>query len=499
MQSAQRDVPSPPPARKEAAGRGALHARRGSGIGTPLLVQSLIVIAAATLMGFWGIDQANVGADESIYQEAGLRYVQGDVSVNPEHPPVAKFLLGIWQLQFGAGITSARALMGVVLVLTALVAYLWMRAAFHGAAGALAAIVLATTHRVTGFDLIDRQVLLDPFSVLFGMSGLALLWQWERSRRLPLAICAGLLLAFAILSKASAATLLIAALACVPWRDLRERAVWTAMLAFAGTGVTTCLVVYAPLGGIEAVRAMVDFQSAHAAAGHPIVVAGTTYLHAPWYALAWFAGEVVGWPALAALGVAASTAIALGRRDRATRVLAVAAGATLLVLSASPVALPHYTAAWLWPVLLLSGVGLAEVWRRAHTPRARSIAVAFTAAVAIGPVTGLLHVLTIEPTGVGRIDEAMRLDPGPDGTVLTLQLSPWITDPNIEAPVTADEGAPGITAVAVGDDLRFPAAPGVLEAVAAAEHPVRIDDLDVYLLNDELSALLQSVTTDDVR
>ncbi len=450
----------------------------------------VLVAAVAALVGFWGLDQANIGPDELIYQDAGLRYVLGDTTPNPEHPPVAKYLLGVWQLVFGAGVTSARVLMGVVLVATTLVAFCWARAAFGATAGVVGAIMLATTHRVSGADFIDRQVLLDPFSVLFGLSGLALLWHWERQRRMAGALAAGALLALGMLSKASAATLLIAAVACLPWRELGRREVWGAMVAFAAAGIGTCLLAYAPLGGLTAVQAMLEFQGAHASAGHPIVVAGETFLHAPWYALVWFAGEVVGWLALAAVVGSALIAAGVRWRDRATRVLVLAATGPLLVLSASPVALPHYTSAWLWPVLLLSGVGVVEVWRRARSRIARVVAGGLGALLLVGPWTGVAHVVSIAPTGVARVDAAMAADPAPDGVVLTVQLSPWITDPNIDAAVTEDERTPGITAVIVGDDIRFPAPPTLLDAVAAVEEPLALDGVLVYLLDEELSALI---------
>ncbi|WP_405217623.1 ArnT family glycosyltransferase [Agrococcus sp. Ld7] len=453
-------------------------------------IELTVVLLVAAVMGFWALDQANVAPDELVYQRAGLQYALGDTSFNPEHPPVAKYLIGAWQLAFGAGVTSARVLMGCVLVASTLVAYTWLRAAVGGSAALIGAVMLAATHRVNGTDFIDRQVLLEPFSVLFGMSALALLWQWERRRRLSLALGAGTLMALAILSKASAAVLVIAALACVPWRELRDAAVWRAVLGFATVGVAVCLLAYVPLGGIPAVLDMLEFQTEHAQNGHRIIVAGETHRFAPWYAPLWFGGEVVGWFALAAIAVWAGAATMLRRSELIVRMLALAALSTLLVLSLSPVVLPHYTGAWLWPLLLLSGIGVASLWAHARRPRARAIVAVATACLLVGPVTGAAHILTLRPTGAALIDAAMLADPAPDGTVLMVQLSPHATDPNVDAPVTVDPSLEGITAVALGDDERFIPPPGVLEAVAEVEDPVLLDDVELYLLDAPLDELL---------
>ncbi|WP_347756314.1 glycosyltransferase family 39 protein [Agrococcus sp. ProA11] len=454
-------------------------------------VEVAVVLLVAAVMGFWALDQANIAPDELVYQRAGLAYVQGDTSANPEHPPIAKYLLGAWQLAFGTGVPSARVLMGCVLAAAVLVSYAWLRAAAGGSAAVIGAIMLAATHRVNGTDLIDRQVLLEPYSVLFGMSALALLWQWTRHRRALLAIGAGTLMALAILSKASAAVLLVAALACVPWRELGDRRVWRAVLGFAATGIAVCLLAYVPLGGIPAVLEMIEFQAEHAQNGHRIVIAGETHRFAPWYAPLWFGGEVVGWFALAAIVAWAGAAVVLRGRELIVRMLGLAAIATLVVMALSPVVLPHYTGAWLWPLLLLTGIGVPALWQRARRRGARVLAAVATACLLVGPITGVAHVLTLRPTGVALIDAAMLDDPAPDGTVLMVQLSPHATDPNVDAPVTTDPYLGDITAVAVGEDLRFTAPPEVLAVVMAAEEPALLDEVRLYLLDAPLDELLE--------
>lgn len=455
-----------------------------------VVIQTTAIVMLAAFVGFWGLGEANIGSDELIYQEAGVRYLQGDTSANPEHPPVAKYLLGLWQLVFGVGLTSARALLATVMVVTALVAFFWLRSAFDPVTALAGAAMLVTTHRVVGADFIDRQVLLDPFGIAFGIAGLALLWHWERTRRLPIAFLAGSLLGLAITSKASAATLLLGALACVPWRHIGRREVWSAVLAFGVAGVAACLMVYAPLGGVDAVATMVESQQRHAAEGHLIAVAGATYQHAPWFAVLWFGGETVGWLALISIVALAVVGVALTHRSRATRMIAAAGIASFIVLSASPVALPHYTWGWIWSPLLLSGIGIVALWRRARAVPARAVVGIAAALLLVGPVTGIAHVLSVAPTGVARIDQALADDPARDGTVLTLQLSTWITDPNVDAPVSTDPTAADITAVAIGQDLRFPADAELVDAIAREEPALTLDDVRLYILDDDLAALL---------
>lgn len=113
-----------------------------------------------------------------------------------------------------------------------------------------------------------------------------------------------------------------------------------------------------------------------------------------------------------------------------------------------------------------------------------------SALLLVGAVSGLWHVLTLEPHGVGIVDERMREDPRPDGTVLTIHVSPLITAPNIDAPVTVDPATDGITAVLVGEDVRHGAPqPALLEALDELEQPQELDGLLLYLLDDELDDL----------
>ncbi|SFS14184.1 Dolichyl-phosphate-mannose-protein mannosyltransferase [Agrococcus baldri] len=450
----------------------------------------VVVLAVAAFIAFWRLDQANVGADETVYQRAGVAYLDGDLSLNPEHPPFAKLLLGLWQAVVGPGIDSARIAMGIVMVLTAAVAFLWIRAAVGTASAAAASLMLVTTHRVVGADFVDRQVLLDPFSILFGLVGLALLWRWNAHRQPWLAAIAGVALGLALLSKASAAAFLIGALVLVPWRALRQAQVWGSILAFAAAGIATCLVVYAPFGGVDAVASMIAWQAEHAERGHLVEIAGQTYRHAPWFAIAWLGGETVGWLALVAIALAAALGVVLERRLRAVLAIASAGAAAAVLLSASPVALPHYTIGWLWAPLLLSGIGIVALWRRVRSRRAGVIAGALTALLLVGPASGVVHVLSVSPTGVARIDAAMAADPAPDGAVLVLQLSRHVARPNIEAPFVEDPGADGVTAVAIGNDLRFPADPELVLLLERETQPVVLDDVVLYLLDEELDELL---------
>lgn len=471
--------------------------------------------ALAALVGLWRPAAATIGPDETVYQASGLAYVTGDLTPNPEHPPLAKVLMGLWQLAFGEGIVSVRVLMGLVLVATAMVAFLWLRAALGRAEALTATALLITMHRVAGADFVDRQVSLDPFAVLFGVTGLALLSRWRERPTVLLAVLAGAAFACAMLSKAVGAVFLAGALAAVPWRRLDARSTLLGIGAFAATGVAVCLAAFWPFGGLDAVAAMVEFQASHAERGHRVEIAGTVHQHAPLHAVAWLAGATVGVLPLVGI-VLGVTAACLAWRQPAARMLVVTAVATFVVLSLSPVALQHYTADWLWAAVLASGIGVVTLWRRAggtvselaaRVPAraarvpARSarvpelvarvlVAAVPSALLLVGAVAGLWHVLTLEPRGVGLVDERMRVDPRPDGTVLTIHVSPLITAPNIAAPVTVDPATDGITAVLVGEDVRHGAPqPALLAALDALEQPQELDGLRLYLLDDELDDL----------
>nr|WP_181025651.1 hypothetical protein [Rathayibacter rathayi] len=50
---------------------------------------------------FGNLSAANVFSDEPVYLAAGWDYLHGDVSANREHPPVAKYLIGLAQVLLG--------------------------------------------------------------------------------------------------------------------------------------------------------------------------------------------------------------------------------------------------------------------------------------------------------------------------------------------------------------------------------------------------------------
>jgi 4-amino-4-deoxy-L-arabinose transferase-like glycosyltransferase len=72
-------------------------------------------------VAFWNITSRPIVSDESIYTSAGFAYVNGEFELNREHPPTAKYIIGLFQLAFGPGLESARLAAATIGVLTGLV------------------------------------------------------------------------------------------------------------------------------------------------------------------------------------------------------------------------------------------------------------------------------------------------------------------------------------------------------------------------------------------
>lgn len=76
---------------------------------------------------FGNLGAANISSDEPVYLAAGWDYLHGDVSANLEHPPTAKYLIGLAQVLLGEGLLAGRIAAGAAAFLTGLVLWLWFR------------------------------------------------------------------------------------------------------------------------------------------------------------------------------------------------------------------------------------------------------------------------------------------------------------------------------------------------------------------------------------
>jgi hypothetical protein len=457
------------------------------------------------LVGLWAVFQAfgnlgaaNYNADEPGYVAVGWAYVHGDFSANIEHPPTAKLLMGLAQLVFGQGVTSARIAVGLCVLAGGAILYAWLRPEI-GWIGALCAAGawLLLPHGVTSGVRIDRFGLLDPFMVVFAIAAFAAGWRWFRRRSWGWLCLSAVCMGLSVTSKVPSAVMIPAILllpllerAARPAR--RVRAVVLGGIVYSAIVAAVVVLVYLPAGVRHSIVAMVRFQLAHRDAGHLVVVAGAATTHPPWWANLLFAVEGMGVATTVVLAVGAVAAF-LGR----PRTLPVFLATAVLLewvfqLVVSSVALPHYYYAWVWLFCALFGVGTAKLLRigaragpnRAARTVARALVVA-SVVVALGAAVWT----TVAISGERARDMALvlptldRLGVG-SGGILVAGMADWEYAPYLGGRQVTTPATPGIVAVATKESVRFPIDPAVralLDAPGSRFLRLDLDDVTLYI------------------
>ncbi len=347
------------------------------------------VVGLGVFIAFWRLGTATWNTDELVYAKAGLSYVHGHFGTNQEHPFLAKELIGLSELVLGAGRVAARVPAALAGLLTGMVIWGFVRrtSGWWTALGALA-LWLLLPHAVwfVGYQLdvadLDRYGMLDVFCALFIMLALDLGWRWATSGSWRWATAAGAAIGLAAASKAPGLLILpvvvvTGVLGAVvsrhgPGRTARR---WS---RGATQGIATCLVAGAvafatylpagPGGALGAIRYMWRFQSAQGNAGHPVIIAGTLYRHAPWWAHLYWQTRNYGIPATVVGAVAIMAAVGLGRRPVHFYLLAAAAVPWAYLSFLVGFALPHYYFVYQPPLAALVALGLRELFMRAWNP-----------------------------------------------------------------------------------------------------------------------------------
>ena len=373
--------------------------------------------AVALLSGFAHLHRLGATTallDELTYQRSGVDALGGTATA-PAQPYLARLLFGAAQAVLGEGLPAARAVSAVASIATGLVLVALGRrmAGWWAGIGAFALwSVLPQATRAPDGSLtmvkLGRSALLEPVMALFVVLAVLAGLRWAASGRWPDAAWTGVALGAAVASKPTAALVapVLAGVVAVSRGATRRTVVQTATASVAA--VATFLLTYLPLGAEapEALRFLVAYQGQeHAAAGHPVIVAGEVHPRAPWWSFAWWQWRSTGSAALAALLAAAVAAVALlPRRD--VRATAAAAAVPFLALSAlARFGLPHYVHLWQPLLALLAGVGVTALLRRGGAARLTGVALAGVLAV-VGART-LAVVATSEPRSYGAVPELL--------------------------------------------------------------------------------------------
>jgi 4-amino-4-deoxy-L-arabinose transferase-like glycosyltransferase len=384
-------------------------ASTGAGMTWVRAVALLMLAGGTAVTGFWRLGVDTWHTDESLYASTGWAYTHGDLTANWEHPLLAKYLIGLSQIVFGHDAVGARvapALAGVVIVATLFGFGARIMGFWAGWAAAASWIALPREIRFVDMQFIalklERHALLDVFAAAFGIVGLYLGWQWIQTRSWPRAVGTGVVIGLAAASKLVGVFFLPGILLVAVWSGRRDRRVLLQSVSVGVVSALTWLATYLSLGGraVDAIHYMNSFQSQHATKGHSTWVAGHVYTHAPPWSMAWMQWDGDGplLNSLFVLGVAA--AFFFGRRLLATY-LALAVLMPFAVLSASPVALPHYRYIWLPALTLLAALGWFGLLRQAGFRRVVGVACWATVAV-VGTFT-LQRAATVAPTDYRKV------------------------------------------------------------------------------------------------
>jgi 4-amino-4-deoxy-L-arabinose transferase-like glycosyltransferase len=452
----------------------------------------LLVFVWGAYQALWNLGGANYQTDEDVYATAAHQYLDGRYGLNLEHPPLAKYLMGVLELVFGQGIDSARILSGLCVVGGAAVTFLWLRREI-GWWGALipAGMWLLLPRGVQGDPMrIDRYALLDPTMVFFMIAGLAAGWTWVRSERWWWAAIAGALMAASVTSKVSAAVVLpVFVLLPLLWR--RPRIMLVGAGAFVGAFAVVFLTVYAPVGLVRGVTFMLDFQGRHDDRGHLVNLLGTVYRYPPWWAGLAFA--YLGLGLLTVVLLALGLLAAVGALIRGPWRLIVFLGSAWLLmlvfyLQISNVALATYYYPWIWFAVVLAGIGIAWL---ASVPNviARVVAGLLVAAMLVPAARLSADTWTSQRVGIGRVPaflEAHHID----GRVLVQKLSPALVHPYFGSDGSMQSGGT-FDALVIGSDDRYTALQSVADLIEKNPEDfdvVHIDDVRVYLPHGEIVA-----------
>jgi 4-amino-4-deoxy-L-arabinose transferase-like glycosyltransferase len=382
----------------------------------PVLV--FVTALAGVFENTYHLSVGSALADEHTYAVAGWRLIHGKVGPTPattatvaanlEHPPLAKYLFGLAQVIAGHAydLDADRAVSVICTLGTALIMGLLVARIVGRWSGLLtSALVLLLPETVSPqLTRYGRNGMLDPVSELFMVASVALAWLWLTSsgrRSVGWAIGLGLVTGLASSAKENgflgvvgpvALGVLLAGLSggfrAAGWRAMQ--ASLAAVLA-----VAVFLATYLPLGHVLArVHYLIRFQSVQSKAGHLINVDGRVYLHPPWWANFYYAGQGVGVVTSVALVVAAIAAVVLVRTPAMLLMVTALVGPVVFHCVLAGVTLPYYWTLWEPAFLALAAMGITGLFARAVRPRSSHSA---------RPARDGAHVV-----GTSRMGRAMR-------------------------------------------------------------------------------------------
>ncbi|PZE27348.1 hypothetical protein DEI86_07650 [Curtobacterium sp. MCBD17_028] len=462
-----------------------------------------VVFLWGVFQSTWNLFAANHQTDEPAYQQAAWGYVHGDLTGNLQHPPTAKWLMGLAELAFGDTVEVARIPVVVLSVLAGVVVFLWLREDRGWYTGVLGAGMWWVLPRAIVGDpsRIDRLALLDGPMAAFAVAALWCAWRWAAgprsgwdSGRSGIAghwawvLAAGVLMGLSVTSKEASAVML-PVFVVLPVLFGRWWALLWGGLVFAAAFAVTFVAVYLPFGAVRTVEYMITFQSHHDDGGHNVVVAGQVDRFPPWWANLWFERAGTGAVLSALLAVAVLLAILL-RPGRLVLVLVLTTACFLVFfLVVARVALGEYYFAWTPFVTLLAAIGIDQVARSGPARAGRILAAVLVAGLLATAVQSTVTTAHIRRVGLGRVQGVLDARGRPHARILSFGFAPSAVSGLFGDRVQIDPGAGPFQAVIVGDDPRYPVpatATAFLHQDAGQFRRIRLDTATLYLPKGEV-------------
>lgn len=373
----------------------------------------------AVWSALWRLDRSDWKLDEDAYAQAGWYLVHDGIDPNQGHPPLAKLAFGVAQVVFGRDLTSVRAVAALgFLVSAALLFVLGRRVAgwWTGVAAAGLFVALPRVMVVGGWTVadvrIERYALLEAVSAPLILGAVCTGWRWITEGGRRWAVATGALVGLAGAAKLNSLVVLVAVLVvgvALRWgRDaLAEEAsglVGAALLGFLGP-----FLVFGRAAG-DRLSEVLRFPGERADQGHLLVLGREVYDRSPWWAHLRYQWDADGALLVLALLAGLGLAVAAGPRRRPAVVYLLAVlGALTVTAMASPVALPHYRAAWTGLLVLLVAVGLVDHLRSDRTRTAGLALVVLVVLLGVG-ATSVVRLATLGEGDYHRLAREARAD-----------------------------------------------------------------------------------------
>lgn len=363
------------------------------------------VAVLGAFVSYWKLGTDVLTEDEVTYARAGTAYLHGNTSPNPEHPPLAKLLIGVSRALFGSGPVGMRFLGATLGLLTAAVIFVWLSRNL-GRVPALfgAGLWILSPHPVIGAVRGDRLALLEPYVTFFALVTIATAWEFHRTQQNRWLLLSGAAGGLALASKFTALPALVIAAGVIA-KEVRARPRRTRALSVVAPVMSVAILgalylVTFRSHTLVTIRQMLDQQSALRDSGRVSLIAGHRYLHPPWWANLDTQTRALG-IGLTILMTALSLAAFTRRQYRglAGLLAAVVAADLIFMVVVVRIHLVHYYLLWQPELAALAAVGAASLLAVTDRPRRwAGVAAIATAAVLCAPT--IARAATLKPTGL---------------------------------------------------------------------------------------------------